>query len=79
MAEISVPACPMPIQNTKVRDIEGPEHGAVVSPHANARADQVADEDEEIHRQGRRYGKATNHALGVFASGMRQTMSVTEA
>ena len=47
MAEISVPAWPMPIQKTKLVMSKAQATGHVVAPHADAGGDQVADQQEE--------------------------------
>ena len=50
IAEISVPAWPMPIQNTKFVMSQRPADRAVVAPHADAGADQVAEHRAQHQR-----------------------------
>ena len=81
MAEISVPAWPMPIQNTKLVMSKAQNTGLVVAPHADAGGDQVADQQEEDARHGRarRRRPRTRPRGGRGRSATRQTVSVTEA
>ncbi len=80
MAEISVPAWPMPIQKTKLVMSKAQNTGTVVAPHADAGADQVGDQQGEDDRHRRRDGERDVPVRGGCGrSTTRQTVSVTEA
>ena len=74
IAEISVPAWPIPIQKTKLVMSHAQPTGMVISPDADAGGDQVDDATEEQQGQGVSVtAMHAHHQSGVFDSTMELT------
>src|SRR3989304_5520753 len=80
MADISVPACPIPIQKTKFVMSNAQNTGLLLPQMPMPVAIRYPIRRKKYAVRAEQMAKATNQALGVFVcSGMRQTISVTEA
>ena len=80
MAEISVPACPMPTQKTKFVMSKAQPTGPVEVPHADAGEEQIEDhqpQDADQRQHGDRHGDVPCARADAAPRPRRQTVSVT--
>jgi len=72
IAEISVPACPMPIHQTK-QTMSQPQPTGCCSPDPDAGHEELRDREEEEHQEAEGGDEAAEHHFGVWVAAVRTT------